>query len=403
MEVDHIIIDLPSGADPVFAGLFALSDLPILVARPDAGSLWAATQALRAALFHAIAHHPSCCDAEEELRRLLRDQALRMDRSTLAAPYLTPIAHRVIQETQRSFVPNLVLTHADPEADRPLSDALCVGWRHLLGVHPRPMAIAGPRPRGGTPESDAVTWAQSLAERILSLPTYLLEHPRPAENILTPAGILGLPDATPNDILRDGLATLAGTLETDMAKFVAAMGSDAIQELLGTIVDQRNALDEGPVPGEDIEGPEETVQLSLSPLDEPSQATPTNPMDEVEEPEEVTAEVHTDPPDTPAASRPKSTDPARVHKPLLPDHPPTGDDNPGARLRRLRRKEDLSLRELSLRTKIGVKYLDALEKMDRANLPRTVYVRGYLREIATVYDIPEGPLLERYFEFLGRP
>lgn len=63
----------------------------------------------------------------------------------------------------------------------------------------------------------------------------------------------------------------------------------------------------------------------------------------------------------------------------------------------------MSIRELSLRTKIGVKYLDAIEAQDRAVLPRPVYLRGYLREIAAVFQIDETALIERYFSHLGYP
>ena len=39
--------------------------------------------------------------------------------------------------------------------------------------------------------------------------------------------------------------------------------------------------------------------------------------------------------------------------------------------------------------------------MDGNRLPRPVYLRGYLREIAGVYGIPESTLIDRYFVFLG--
>ena len=61
----------------------------------------------------------------------------------------------------------------------------------------------------------------------------------------------------------------------------------------------------------------------------------------------------------------------------------------------------MTLRELSLRTKIGVKYLEAIEIMDPANLPRAVYLRGYLREIARVYHMKAADLIDEYIAFLG--
>jgi hypothetical protein len=82
---------------------------------------------------------------------------------------------------------------------------------------------------------------------------------------------------------------------------------------------------------------------------------------------------------------------------------PDEDDGttPGGYLRELRRGRGISLRELSLRTKIGLKYLEAIESVDTAIMPRPVYLRGYLREIAQVFDIDETELIDRYFGHLG--
>lgn len=60
----------------------------------------------------------------------------------------------------------------------------------------------------------------------------------------------------------------------------------------------------------------------------------------------------------------------------------------------------MSLHELSSRTHIGVKYLAAIEEIDANVLPRRVYLRGYLREIARVYGIDPEKLLDDYLNHL---
>ena len=75
-------------------------------------------------------------------------------------------------------------------------------------------------------------------------------------------------------------------------------------------------------------------------------------------------------------------------------------DSPGEIVASLRRRADLSLQELSLRTHIGIKYLAAIEDADLEVLPRPVYLRGYLREIARIFDVEAAPLIEEYFRFL---
>ncbi|MFB6263537.1 MAG: helix-turn-helix domain-containing protein, partial [Bradymonadaceae bacterium] len=49
---------------------------------------------------------------------------------------------------------------------------------------------------------------------------------------------------------------------------------------------------------------------------------------------------------------------------------------------------------------IGVEYLAALEDGRVSELPRRVYLRGYLRKIARAVDVPPSELLERYFDIL---
>ncbi len=78
-------------------------------------------------------------------------------------------------------------------------------------------------------------------------------------------------------------------------------------------------------------------------------------------------------------------------------------ESPGHFLQTVRRNSGMSTRELSLRTKIGIKYLLAIEAVDRPALPRPVYLRGYLREIAQVFKLDDTELIRRYFSYLGYP
>jgi MinD-like ATPase involved in chromosome partitioning or flagellar assembly len=66
-----------------------------------------------------------------------------------------------------------------------------------------------------------------------------------------------------------------------------------------------------------------------------------------------------------------------------------------------RRSRGLSREDLSNRTKIGLRYLEAIEEFDIATLPLPVYLRGYLREIARVLEIPVESLLDRYLTELA--
>ena len=60
----------------------------------------------------------------------------------------------------------------------------------------------------------------------------------------------------------------------------------------------------------------------------------------------------------------------------------------GALLRRLRQSAHVSVDELSEWTKIGRRYLQAIEDEDFALLPAKVYVRGFVGELARVLGLP---------------
>jgi flagellar biosynthesis protein FlhG len=73
----------------------------------------------------------------------------------------------------------------------------------------------------------------------------------------------------------------------------------------------------------------------------------------------------------------------------------------GAQIRKARQKRELTLKEFSLHTRIGLRYLEAVEAMEVDALPHPVYLRGYLREIARVLDYPIDSLLDRYLTELA--
>ena len=403
LAFETVVLDLPAGCDPVFAAVFALADVPVLVARTDRVSIYAATQFLRAALFHGIGFHPECYDAEEDLRYLLREQDLALDRTTLDPPYLSSTGRRVVRETQRNFAPNLVLTGGDRDRDPRFSQSLCLAWQHLIGVHPRPLAIVGERGRMGSALEDAVEWSRPVADVLYEPELHWSRHPRPVDDAHAPRALVGLSADTSPEAVRAELAAVAQALEEYPDRFGAFLDPDAFAKVHRAVtktledLESRQAEDVQEIEPPPDPGPAEVLELDT-------------PDSEVEMFAEPPPAIPADPPEAAApAEAPESNAPAwpgpPPDRPALPDHPPPEDQagNPGAELRTLRRDRGMSLRELSLRTKIGVKYLSALEQMDKSTLPRPVYLRGYLREVARVFEVDEARLIERYFTYLGYP
>jgi len=68
----------------------------------------------------------------------------------------------------------------------------------------------------------------------------------------------------------------------------------------------------------------------------------------------------------------------------------------GEYLARERRLRNISLEEISQRTKISMKVLQALEASRWEELPADVYVRGFLRSYARYVGLDENEVLLRY-------
>jgi flagellar biosynthesis protein FlhG len=425
LAFDSVIIDLPAGCDPVFAAIFSLVDVPVLVARTDRVSVGSATQFLRAALFHGIGFHPDCYDAEEDLRYLLREQDLHLDRSSLDPPYLSSTGRRVVRETQRNFVPNLVLTGGDRDRDPRYAQCLCLAWQHLLGTHPRPLAIVGERVRSGSELEEAVEWSRPVADVLFEPDRHWARYPRPVDDPHTAPALVGLSSSAPPEAVRLELSVVAQALEEYPERFAAILDAEAFTKVHRAVtktledLEAQDAAEElppdPPLPEVVVPEPppEEVMELhapdsEVEMFTEPPPAVPTaEPQpgpepDTAQPPENGPPPRPSGPPPRPPGPPPR---PPEAPRPPLPDHPPPDDQagNPGAELRELRRARGMSLRELSLRTKIGVKYLSALEQMDKTTLPRPVYLRGYLREVARVFQVDESKLIARYFAYLGYP
>ena len=64
----------------------------------------------------------------------------------------------------------------------------------------------------------------------------------------------------------------------------------------------------------------------------------------------------------------------------------------------LRRQKGISLRQIADATKIGVRYLEAIECGQFAKLPGGIYNVSYIRQYARAVDVNEVELIERYLQ-----
>ena len=113
--------------------------------------------------------------------------------------------------------------------------------------------------------------------------------------------------------------------------------------------------------------------------------------------------VSIEPPAPPVeASRAPSTaaTAAVVPRVLVPEEPVEPLKVPelvnGAVLRMLRESRRLSIDQISALSKVGARFLSALEEDRHAALPGRVFARGFLIEYARALRVPESEIVERY-------
>lgn len=351
-KYDEIIIDLPSGPDPVSTALWVLSDVPIVTAATEAVSLHHATRWLRAALADALLRHPRGDGREGELAAL----ALAIPRLATAEALDAEAARRsvvdVLRAVQRDLQPYLVLTHTREAAERDLGPVVALAWAWLVGVRPRwlgPIDHDERRwfhvrqdqlcPPLGSERGTGVQ-LDDLGATLLDIHAVDRAQPRRHLADAQPIDLVGLPpDAEPLDV-RQTWRRLWEGLRRDSALTRRLVPGPVRETML-----------------RELEDANQTLQTWL--------AERTITGDEA-----------------PAPDEPRRHDPGR----------PIADARVAA---------GLGLRELSLRTKIGLRYLEAIERFEVEDLPRPVYLRGYLREVARALDLDPDPLLDDYLTALS--
>ena len=73
----------------------------------------------------------------------------------------------------------------------------------------------------------------------------------------------------------------------------------------------------------------------------------------------------------------------------------------GETLKRIREEDDVTLEEMSERTRVRSEYLEALEEDRYEVFPAATYVVGFLRTYSRALELNEEEVLMRYHESLG--
>ncbi len=355
LHYDYIIIDLPAENTPLWSSLFALTDIPILVATPESHSVVAATSLLRSAIVFGTLHHSDARRWEREL--LDAADAIRHDAdlSELFRAFEQPEIAAMLRNTLRRFHPYLVINDARDGSERDLAAVLAFAWSQMLGVRPRVIAAIDhderrwfhvrqghlDRPLEGG--SDSAT-GDNIADAVTGIDRINVAQPRvPNEEMTSPTELLGIDPNADTPTIKLVYRRLWEGFRRDNAVTRSLVSSNLREHILNQLEDANRRL---------------TRWLSERRAAAPAEAVRT------------------------IAEGPDRT--ARVSCPAA------------WRIRDTRTNAGITQRELSSRTRIGLQHIQAIEDFTVDRLPRSVYLRGYLREIARVLELDPEALFDEY-------
>ena len=441
LEFDWIFLDLAPGLDPFDVGLFTLSDIPVIVATPEPGSVRAATQFLRHALFQSVRYHPDCDAHRDHIEDLLFAQGLDLSAPSLRSQVTDPDVAQIVDESIDRFEPYLIVNLVREGAEQDLGFVLCHAWHESLGISPRFLTSVDYENRRWfyhrrTTGTNAVRGDEALSRDIETLAQLALDisavdarYPRPIpdDDDLHPALRLGIsPDSSRNEVRQhcrrlwegykreksvdmifgdpDRRQEISEELETLYRKVLTLPSDtfdtvDRLERPPGTNVGLSAASSSSDVRSTSTSSQSHRGRSAADATSSGQYTAPSSNSAEDSEEEESEDLESTD------------QDPAAVHAHDGGEEEPESepepvpevgrsDESPGALVEALRRRESISLQALSRRTHVGVKYLAAIEDGEIDVLPRPVYLRGYLREIARTFNVDPDELVREYVKRL---
>jgi hypothetical protein len=346
-DFDVVFLDQSSGLDEWTVSMSVLSDVPTMVVATEPISLDAGTRFMRRAIFAAM----RLLDEAEGIEGVI-DETYAQLPANWALGDLREAAERtgasdLLNEAMTRLEPYIVLSQTREAAEREIGPVLGLAWWYLTGVRPR---------YAGAVDHDSRRWfhlrqgtllpplnsefgsgfqLEELSKKLIDPARLDAEQPRQrGKDVPAALYLLGL-----------GVDTPAPEVRMCYRKLWEGVRRDHVgtQQLLSGAL--RDKLIQ------DLEAANRELQGWLS-----ERTTNTTTTEAV---------------------------------PVTPR-------GPGGRIRDRRRSMNLTEREVSLRTKIGLKVLKAIEEFDTSSLPRATYLRQYLREIALVLNLDPESLMDDY-------
>lgn len=407
LDFDWILLDLPAGINPLDVGLFTLSDIPILVSTPEPASVRAITQFLRASLFRAIGYHPDAPLVEGEILDILHKQPLRLTTRELRFDAPSADSRTIIDETISRFEAYMVVNLVREGAEHDLGFVLSHALHDELQIFPRVLASIDYADRrwfynrrttgvdSSRNEDGISNDVEMLARNIRDISLVDMRYPRPipTSEDTHPALLMGLnPELSRNEVRQYCRRLWEGYRRETAISLVFTNPEQRMETAEELEILYRQVLT---MPSESFSNAD--VQQASKRYQQNARASSRAATTK------VVAEKEKEPDADPGVTSKKEPTAVEPKQPAKKEPTVAAMKSPGENLAKLRREQTMSLQELSSRTHIGVKYLAAIEDIDIEVLPRQVYLRGYLREIARVFDVDPAQLVADYFRYLENP
>lgn len=347
---DYVICDLPSHATPLHSSLFALSDVPILVTTTEPAALSAATHTLRSALIYGILHHPDADRWERALIDATESLPWDADRSTIEhLMRQRNIPSHLLNDTLSRFRCSLILNQARDPAESSLAESIALSWGFLLGSRPH---VANALPfddqrwfhlrSGEQPEyelgDERAGDVRALVAGILFERRDALFSDGPLDADATGLHLLGLQDGVDAQTARARYRTLWEGFRRQSALTRFVVDTHLREDILSRLEQaNRDVIRQLP----------SAVEAERSGL----------------------------------AGRTETSG-----APALP----------ARKLERARMDAGISRRELSLQTRVGLRYVEAICEYQVERFPREVYLRGYLTELARAVGLDQDQFVDDY-------
>lgn len=351
-DYDDVVVDLDSSDSPFNASLLALSDVPVFVTSARSTSLLATTQSLRAMVVYGLLLQPEAERHERQLLDELEGLPLMFRPGELFSALKRDALKPLLQQVMLGASPWMVFNHTRDDNERDLAHAFAFSLGMLCGVRPRVLGALAwddtrwfhemqARQRTFTGDNGGHS-INEIVRRYLNLDETSAQQPRLAPHQLQrPTDLIGVAaDLEPNEI-RKAWRRLWDSLRRD-SPLTRQVVPPAVREALVQQLEEANQV----------------LQAWLRSNDQR--------------------------PDTPAPKPERS-----IHRAAC-----------ARRLEKARLATRTSISNLSLLTRIGVRYIEAIEAFDIDALPREAYLRGYLKEIARAVGLDPDEIVQEYLSEL---